>query len=246
MPSDNAERIRAEYNRWHDRREEVDNLVSDLNNPWNRFVCENLPDVEDRVVLEIACGRGQLTSFLVSKGARVIGADISTRALAITRERLRAQMSPAAVVTADACNIPLADNSVDLVISCETVEHTPDPVQVFAEFYRVLKPDGKLILTFPSHLNLTGLYRIYLWLRGRPYNSGVEVQPIEQPLLGFRVFSALRRLNFRILLSDSCGHYFLMPGRPPKRIRILESARVLRRLLSPFGLHFGVIAERSQ
>ena len=246
MLNDNAKRVRAEYNRWHDRREEVDDLPSDLNNPWNRFVCDNIPNLADKVVLEMACGRGQLTSFLVAKGAKVIGADISSRALAITRERLSAQMLAAMVVTADACKIPLADNSVDIVISCETVEHTPDPIQVFGEFHRVLKPDGKLILTFPSHLNLTGLYRIYLWLRGRPYNSGVEVQPIEQPLLGFRVFSALRRLNFRILSTDSCGHYFLMPGRPPKRIRILENAKVLRRLLSPFALHFGVIAVRSR
>src|SRR5215467_9128293 len=244
MLREDPNKVSEVYNHWHDRREAADDLFSDLQNPWNRFVCENLPDLAGQVVLEIACGRGQLTSYIAAKGACVIGADISTRALAITRKRVSASGLAAMFVNADACRIPLADNRVDLLISCETIEHTPKPADALAEYHRVLKSKGKLVLTFPSHFNLTGLYRIYLWCKGQPYNSGDEVQPIEQPLMSSSVVAALKKLGFRIVSREGSGHYVLMPGRRPRRIEALDRSRVWHRMLGPFGLHFGLVAER--
>lgn len=237
--------VRETYDRWHADRAAVDDLLIDLQNPWNRFVCANLSDIADKLVLEIACGRGQLTAHLASSGARVVGADYSLRAVTMTRDRLDSHGRAAVMMNADACHLPLADASVDVVISCETIEHTPAPKQALAEFYRVLKPGGRLILTFPSHLNMTGLYRLYLWARRRPYNSGVAIQPIEQPLMAFRVLATLKKHGFRVLSTSGLAHYFLWPGRPPQRVEWIERAHVMRTLLKPFALHFGVIAERS-
>jgi SAM-dependent methyltransferase len=50
----------------------------------------------------------------------------------------------------DASQLPLADGSVDLVLSLELVEHVPEPAAVLREIARVLKPGGTVILSVPS------------------------------------------------------------------------------------------------
>ena len=49
----------------------------------------------------------------------------------------------------DIASIPVEDGSFDAVICSEVIEHVPDPVAVMAEFARILKPGGRLILTAP-------------------------------------------------------------------------------------------------
>ena len=47
-------------------------------------------------------------------------------------------------------NLPLADSSVDLVVSFETIEHVPNPGRFLDECARVLVPGGKLIVSTPN------------------------------------------------------------------------------------------------
>jgi len=50
----------------------------------------------------------------------------------------------------DATRLPLADDSVDVLITLEMLEHVPDPAAVVRELGRVLKPGGTLLLSVPS------------------------------------------------------------------------------------------------
>ena len=52
----------------------------------------------------------------------------------------------------DLDTINLEDNSMDYIMSPETLEHTPHPDKLIKEFHRVLKPDGKLILSLPPRI----------------------------------------------------------------------------------------------
>ena len=52
--------------------------------------------------------------------------------------------------SSDATELPLADNSVDMLIVLEMLEHVPDPAAVVRELARVLKPGGTVLLSVPS------------------------------------------------------------------------------------------------
>src|SRR5262249_27760351 len=79
----------------------------------------------------------------------------------------------------------------DTVISCETIEHVPDPSRAVAELAQVLKPGGRLFLTTPNYFGPFGLYRAYLRLRRRRFT---EVgQPINQLTLLPRTLRWIRR-----------------------------------------------------
>ncbi len=236
--------VRRRYDAWHDTRAALDDLDQDLANPWNSFVRAHVGAVEGRRVLDVACGRGQLSRFLAESGARVLSADFSSQAIAEARRRLIAAARPARLLAADAQRLPIRDGSVDLVVSCETIEHLGSPRTALAEFARVLAPHGRLILTFPSHLNLVGLHRLYLAARGRPYDSGAGAQPIERWLFAPLVLQRLRGLGFRIACREGLAHAVPVPGRPPLRLGWLERARWAQRATWPVALHVGVVAER--
>ena len=101
---------------------------------------------------------------LGQRDASVCGADFSASAVAIAKEKLLGHPALADrvnYVQADAQNMSFDENSFDIVISCETIEHVPDPRAAVREMYRVAKPGGTLYLTTPNYLNFMGLYLIY-------------------------------------------------------------------------------------
>jgi len=57
-------------------------------------------------------------------------------------------------ISCDITNIPEPDGSFDAILCSEVLEHIPDPVKAIAEFSRLLKPDGVLILTAPFVSNV--------------------------------------------------------------------------------------------
>jgi SAM-dependent methyltransferase len=51
----------------------------------------------------------------------------------------------------DACRLPVRTGSVDIVFSSQVIEHVPRPEQMLLELRRVLKPNGRLVLTGPMY-----------------------------------------------------------------------------------------------
>jgi SAM-dependent methyltransferase len=52
-------------------------------------------------------------------------------------------------IVSDILSIPLQNESVDVILCSEVLEHVPEPGKVIIEFQRLLKPGGKLIITAP-------------------------------------------------------------------------------------------------
>ncbi len=52
-------------------------------------------------------------------------------------------------IVSDIASIPVDDSSFDAVMCVEVLEHVPEPIKAIAEFSRILKPGGRLVLTAP-------------------------------------------------------------------------------------------------
>lgn len=106
--------------------------------------------VAGRDVLDIACGEGYGSAMLAQRGARsVIGVDISEEAVAHARDAY-GRVENLDYRRGDAARIPLADDTVDIVVSFETIEHHDKHREMLAEVRRVLRPDGLLIISSPN------------------------------------------------------------------------------------------------
>lgn len=104
------------------------------------------------VALDLGCGDGRLSARL-DAGELTI-ADVSDVALQRALRRLPA--ARAVALDPDA-PLPLPDNSFDLVLCAETIEHVRDVQLLLSEARRVLRPGGSIALTTPAHSRLTGL-----------------------------------------------------------------------------------------
>lgn len=98
-----------------------------------------------RDVLEIGCGTGRNTEWLVEQGARVVALDFSAEM--IRRARTRIGSAAARFVRHDVrSSWPLRDRSVDCVIVALVLEHVEDVSAVLAECGRVVRAGGELWL----------------------------------------------------------------------------------------------------
>jgi len=99
--------------------------------------------------LDAACGEGYGSALLANTAASVEGVDISEQAITHARQRY-ADVDGLGFHVADCTSLPFDDNEFDRVVSFETLEHLAEHDQLMAEFRRVLKPDGLLILSSPD------------------------------------------------------------------------------------------------
>jgi SAM-dependent methyltransferase len=103
---------------------------------------------KDRRVLDIACGEGYGSDLMAGVAAHVIGVDIDPNAI---EHASRRYARPNLEFFVGSCaEVPIADSSVDLVISFETIEHHDDHDEMMREIRRVLRPAGVLVISSPD------------------------------------------------------------------------------------------------
>ncbi len=107
--------------------------------------------VAGKRVLDVACGEGYGTALLAAHAAKATGADISEEAIAHARWEY-ASLTNAEFVSAPCTKLPLADASIDVAVSFETLEHIETQAEFLAELARVLTPEGVLVLSCPNKL----------------------------------------------------------------------------------------------
>ncbi len=118
-----------------------------------RSVCDellqrlDLTSLQPSVIVDVGCGTGWGTEYLLKKykKAKIISLDLSPEMLKQTKAK-GGWLRKLRLICADAENIPLDDESVDLVFSNLMLQWC-DYKKVFAEFKRILKPDGLLMFS---------------------------------------------------------------------------------------------------
>ena len=100
-------------------------------------------------VLDAACGEGYGSAILAASAGSVAGVDISEKTIEHARQRYEG-MENLSFQVADCTSLPFAEHEFDRVVSFETLEHLAEQDRLLAEFSRVLKPEGVLILSSPD------------------------------------------------------------------------------------------------
>lgn len=149
-------------------------------------------------VLEIGVGMGaDHVEWAKSKPRRLVGVDLTPRAVAWTTQRLATYGFAAQVEEADAEHLPFPDDSFGIVYSWGVLHCSPDTPQAFREAYRVLRPGGTLRAMIYHRPSVVGLM---LWARyglaaGHPARSlnYVYMHHLESPgTKGYTVAEARR------------------------------------------------------
>src|SRR6266404_2045743 len=237
--------LRSEYDAWHSRNFRADPENEDAASPWYRLVREQIRDVAGQRILEVACGRGGFVRELAGLGAHVTGCDFSLAALSVGAKRLHAlnHSGASAFVQGDAQALPFADQSFDIVVSCETIEHLPEVQTALREMWRVTRPGGKFFLTTPNYANLMGLYELYARVR---HPRRKDDQPFDRRQWFLQIRRWVTNAGWTILRSDGTVHQLpIVPGHNPIDLSFLESTLFLRKILSPFAYHYFLYAEKS-
>jgi SAM-dependent methyltransferase len=104
-----------------------------------RAVLEALGPVEDKRVLEIACGTGRFTVMLAAAGADVVGLDISGAMLQQSREKARRAGVDLELMRGDAARLPFPDDQFDSVLAMRFFHLADTPASFLAEMRRVAR-----------------------------------------------------------------------------------------------------------
>ncbi len=117
---------------------------------WQRYLMAAQLIEAGNVVLDIACGTGYGSAHLADKAQCVYGVDISAEAIEFARNTY--PRGNVHFLQGSVEQIPLAEGSVDVVISFETIEHVGEEQQhaFLKEVLRVLRPGGRLVVSCPN------------------------------------------------------------------------------------------------
>ena len=98
---------------------------------------------KNKFILDIGCNTGELTK-VIAKNNKVIGMELSEGAVKLGKNK------GLDIRVGNIYKIPFKDNTFDVVYISEVIEHLLETDRALTEVHRVLKPQGRLILTTPN------------------------------------------------------------------------------------------------
>lgn len=98
-------------------------------------------ELKEKAVLDIPAGNGWISQKLAELGADAVPADINDEKPTFKQIDMEKPL-------------PFADHSFDAIVCCEGIEHVFSPFNLMAEFSRLLRPGGILVITTPNIQNL--------------------------------------------------------------------------------------------
>jgi len=171
-------------------------------------------------VLEFGCGHGLIVGGVARYCKRAIGVDVSQAILRVAEE-LNRDVSNVSYIKVSGLDLkPIPDQSLTFVYSIECIQHIEKvhAVTFFHEFYRILKPNGRVLIQFPD---LTRPEELDAWMNGtwkvqsaRAYSDLTMMRiryytPEEiRILLGRIGFKDIKFLNYNLEEVESSSVYF--------------------------------------
>ncbi|MCC2545879.1 class I SAM-dependent methyltransferase [Hymenobacter sp. BT175] len=225
------------------RRSAVFDLVGELRVP------------SDAAILEIGCSGGPLLLALRKAGYHnLTGIDLSEKGIALAQARGFSNVS-----VMDGARLEFADNSFDLVIASDVLEHIEDDAQALREWQRVLRPGGRLIVFVPAfpflwsrHDEVNYHFRRYTGTDLRKVLTTARLQVERLSYWNFTLFfptSVVRMLQRKTqaTIGNSNGDLLKLPTVLNKSLRALIGLEnlLLRRINLPVGVSTFAIARKA-
>lgn len=161
----------------------------------NKFI----PKHQKITILDYGCGPGTLISAMkeINPTAHYIGMDVSDQAI---KEARKKHLYDKFYVVADGQKLPLQDSSVDFILAADVIEHVYDTKLIFQEFYRILKPGGKILMTTPYHGLIKNLV-ISLFAFEKIFD------PLKNHIRFYTKKSLFKVFNLYNFKIDVCGYF---------------------------------------
>jgi SAM-dependent methyltransferase len=196
-----------------------------------------------RIGLFVGIGKG--AEMGVGKG-KMAGIDLPLTQLSLNKTKFPGNY----YICGDARSLPFKRRTYDYVVCSEVIEHISERAQVLEELWRVLKPEGMLILSTPNWWSLYGLFRrIYQVIsrqefhaHGQPVDTWTTPASLKREMSLW--FSVKRVRGSWYWPPTGKGEFQLFPGFFAKLFRLLNPADFLLGEILPFFGHIIWIAAR--
>lgn len=158
---------------------------------------------QGKKALDLGCRDGYWTKRIESKGYSVVSADIEP------------SHDKAIMIDANK-KLPFTENSFDLVWCSEVLEHLSDPAFSVSEMRRILKPEGRIILTTPnSHFWLFKFFRLFgihpAKLQNKTHTQFFSMTDIKKLFPDAKIYGFFPYLVFKLKISNPASVSFLSP-----------------------------------
>jgi len=162
---------------------------------------------ESTLAVDIGCGTGEvLLSLSKEIDGKIVGIDISEEMIKVVRNKKEeVDTSNISLVIADASYLPFRDKTFDLIYCIATLHHLPDPYQVFVEFSRLLKDNGRVCIEEPLK---NALFEFAKNLGIRRFKH--EGSPYERAFCLYELQDLVRQNNFTVEKKEFRGYIGLL------------------------------------
>lgn len=127
-------------------------------------IFQELGNLKGKKLLDVGCEAGYITIQLAIKGALVTGIDLIKEPIESLQNTLKSQpkkiQQRIKLQVAAAAKLPFRAKTFDIILATEVIEHITKLNDFIAGAYRVLKPNGRLLITFPNENLRQKLYPI--------------------------------------------------------------------------------------
>lgn len=211
---------------------------------WLQSIADKAPF---KTALDIGSGLGFNLSTLAQFCSHIWAIDISPAALKEAKKSHQ-DVKNIKYLICDAQNLKFPDGKFDLAVCTAVLEHVEDQKRAVLECYRVLKPEGFLIISTSNYLNLTGLIKWHKDKKaGREYWDpwGVHKQGLEKRMTP-GILSKLLSNRFQILETRGVNYLLAWFYFTPQKFYNYFPLFFLGKLpiLKKFGMEYYILARK--
>ena len=147
-------------------------------------------------VLDVGCGSGHLLKVAASRGWIAYGTEIAKSAL------FHLSSFPFQIFPGDLLDARFPSNFFEFIVVSEVIEHVLTPKEWISEIFRILKPNGRLLLTTPNRDSLSRRLLRAQWRVFRPDHLSYFTVPVLAQAIRDAGFVAERQRTKNIDLSE--------------------------------------------